>query len=110
MDYSLGEFEELVLLNISNIREEAYGINIKTSFEENCGRKVSLGSLRTALIRLEKKGYLSSYLGEAVNKRGGKRKRFYEVTALGYRVLSHVREIRTSLWNSIPEFSINISR
>lgn len=106
MDYSLGEFEELVLLTIAKIGEGAYGINIKDEYERSCQRKVSLGSLRTTLIRLENKGYLESHLGDAEKRRGGKRKRYYIVSAYGFKVLNHVNEIRNTLWNSIPQLSI----
>jgi len=100
----LGEFEEIVMLTVAILAEDAYGFAIVEEIESRLKRKVSIGSLQTVLIRLEKKGYLSSKLGEATKIRGGKRKRYYELTQVGKNVLQQTKEQRLGLWNAIPEY------
>ena len=100
---NLGEFEELVMLMIGVLGDNAYGLAIKTEIESRLKRSVSMGALHTGLYRLEEKGYLKSKLGESTNIRGGKPKRFFHVTAKGQRVLKTTMENRTQLWNSIPD-------
>ncbi len=100
--YSIGEFEEVVLLTVAVLYENAYGISIKEEIETKLNRKVSVGAMRTALSRLEKKGYLKSEFGEATAERGGKRKRFFKVTKSGKEALEQVMESRQKLWSSIP--------
>ena len=87
---TIGEFEEILMLTVGVLYKEAYGIAIKEEIESKLKRKVSVGAMRTALKRLEKKGLLKSHLGEATAIRGGKRKRYFVVTPLGQKVLKEV--------------------
>lgn len=103
----LGEFEEIVMLTVAILHDEAYGIAIIEEMEKRLGRKVSIGALQTVLRRLEKKGYLESKFGEATKVRGGKRKRFFSITMFGKKVLAEVKDQRLGLWNAIPEFVLN---
>ena len=75
-EYALGEFEEVVLLTVGVLFDEAYGVAIKDEIEQRLERKVSVGAMQSALRRLEKKGYLDSRQGESDPTRGGKPKRF----------------------------------
>ena len=102
----LGEFEEIVLLTVAVLGEKAYGISIKEDIEERTERKVSVGALRTVLKRLENKGYLSSQLGEPTAVRGGKRKRFFQVTSAGKEALEYAMDVRKQLWRAIPYTSM----
>ena len=104
---SLGEFEEVVLLTVAVLYENAYGISIKEDIEKRLARKVSVGAMRTALSRLEKKGFLRSEFGEATPERGGKRKRFYKVTPHGKKALEQVMETRKKLWEAIPSVAFD---
>lgn len=104
--YPLGEFEEIVLLTVGVLFNEAYGVAIKDTIEERTQRKVSVGALQSALKRMEKKGYLESREGEANAQRGGKPKRYYTITAFGKRALQQSRDIRTELWESIPKLAL----
>jgi DNA-binding PadR family transcriptional regulator len=101
--YHLGEFEELVMLTVAILNDEAYGIAIIEEMEKRLNRNVSIGALQTVLRRLETKGLLSSELGEATKVRGGKRKRYFRVTASGKRLLEQAKDQRLSLWNAIPK-------
>src|SRR5215204_3202694 len=98
----LGEFEELVLLTVVALQEEAYGVEIKRELEGRIKEKLSVGSIQSALKRMEEKGFLTSRFGEATQKRGGKRKRIYSATSYAHRVLKEMKEIRAGLWSSIP--------
>lgn len=99
----LGEFEELVLLTVAVLQEDAYGVEIKRELEERLNQKLSVGSIQSALKRMEQKGFLTSMFGEATKKRGGKRKRIYATTAYAHRVLSEIKDIRENLWDSMPQ-------
>jgi PadR family transcriptional regulator PadR len=102
---NLGEFEELVLLTVAALQEEAYGVEIKRELEGRLKKKLSVGSIQSALKRMEEKGFLTSAFGEATQKRGGKRKRIYTATPYAHRVLAEMREIRAGLWRSIPKLA-----
>ncbi len=106
--YQLGEFEEIVLLTVCVLYNEAYGIAIKKEIENRLKRKVSVGALQSALRRMENKGYLSSRVGGSNAKRGGKPKRFFMITAFGKKALQHSRDVRTDLWNAIPEVALDV--
>jgi DNA-binding PadR family transcriptional regulator len=103
---NLGEFEELVLLTIAVLVNDAYSVAICDELEKNTGRAPKLGVVHAVLNRLEEKGFVKSKLGEATNARGGKRKRFYNVTSAGKASLMKSRELRDNLWNMIPNMSL----
>jgi DNA-binding PadR family transcriptional regulator len=100
---TLGEFEEVVLLIVAIVNGDAYSVGIITEIDERLNRNVSLGAIQTVLKRLENKGLLNSEFGNATNERGGKRKRLYEVTAEGQRIIDHTRAQRNTLWEAIPK-------
>ncbi len=97
----LGEFEEIVLLAVLLLKEEAFGVAIKRELEDRLKETLSVGSVHSALKRMEEKGFLKSQWGEAEKVRGGKRKRIYDVTQEGQAVLNEMKDIRASLWDSI---------
>lgn len=99
----LGEFQEIVLLTIIVLAENAYGVSIQDEIEERTKRSVSRGALHTALMRLEEKGFIRSEYGGATAERGGRRKRFYQVTNLGREALNEAKTIRDELWSLIPQ-------
>ena len=107
--YPLGEFEEIVLLTVGVLYDEAYGVAIKDTIEERAARRVSVGALQSALKRMEKKGYLESRTGEANEQRGGKPKRYYTITAYGKQALQQSREVRTQLWEAIPKLALDFT-
>ncbi|MCA0230717.1 MAG: PadR family transcriptional regulator [Bacteroidetes bacterium] len=103
---NLGEFEELVLLTIAALASEAYSVAICDELEKHTGRAAKLGVVHAVLNRLEEKGLAKSFLGEATNARGGKRKRYYEVTQAGKMALVNAREVREGLWRIIPDLNL----
>ncbi|HPR00843.1 MAG TPA: helix-turn-helix transcriptional regulator [Saprospiraceae bacterium] len=106
--YQLGEFEEVVLLTVGVLYDEAYGVAIKEEIETRLDRKVSVGALQSALRRMEKKGYLTSRGGERNEIRGGRPKRYFQITTLGQRALEYTKETREALWNAIPQAALKL--
>lgn len=98
----IGEFEELILLAICVLHNEAYSLRIKQEVEDRTNRTLNVSAIQTTLYRLEDKGLLSSELGETNNIRGGKRKRMFSVTAYGLKSLSELKELRCGFWADIP--------
>lgn len=99
---NLGEFEELVLLTIASLVDDAYSVAICDVLSKEADREVKLGVVHAVLNRLEEKSLIKSKLGEATSERGGKRKRYYTLTSAGKAALIRAREIREQLWNKIP--------
>ena len=99
---NLGEFEELVRLTVGVLFPEAYGVGIKKEIYTQTHRKVALSAVHAALHRLEEKGYLQSCFGEATPQRGGKRKKYFTITAFGCQALEESRAWRERLWRAIP--------
>ncbi len=98
----LGEFEEVVLLTIGILDQDAYGVNILTELTKQTGRPISVGALHTALMRLEEKGFVQSWTGGATPERGGRRKRYFNLTLAGLRSLKEAKMLRDQLWNQLP--------
>ena len=105
----LGEFEEVILLLVGILGEEAYSFKVAEEFESQTGRSVSIGAVHSTLNRLENKGFLKSAMGKSTAERGGRRKRIYTITAYGKRILETSREFRLSLWNQYPAFANKFS-
>ena len=105
--YQLGEFEEIVMLTVALLYNEAYGVAVKKEIESRLKRNVSVGALQTALKRLEDKGYLKSKEGEATEERAGRPKKYFHVTALGKRAIEHAKQTREDLWRAIPKVMWN---
>lgn len=99
---NLGEFEELLLLVVLILQEEAYMLRIREEVKSQLNRSISMGALHTTLSRLEKKGFLFSEMGGATNERGGRRKRIYELTSDGKAAINEAKELRNQLWNQVP--------
>ena len=106
---NLGEFEELLLLVVLILQDEAYMLRIKDEIKNQVNRSISMGALHTTLSRLEQKDFLKSEMGGATQERGGRRKRIYELTADGKAALNEVKEMRASLWNQVPSFELKFS-
>ncbi|HTH55239.1 MAG TPA: helix-turn-helix transcriptional regulator [Cyclobacteriaceae bacterium] len=104
----LGEFEELVLLAVAALHKDAYGVEIKRELEKRLKERLSVGSIQSALKRMEEKGFLTSEFGEATQRRGGKRKRIYTTTSHGHKVLADMKEIRAGLWSAIPKLAYEL--
>ena len=107
---NLGEFEELVLLIVAILHDNAYGVAVMEEIESQTGRKINISAVHSALDRLENKGFLKSHIGGATKARGGRRKRFFTVTVAGKGALDFVREQRNRLHNQIPDVDLGLSQ
>ena len=101
----LGEFEELVLLTVAVLKDNAYAVTIAEKIERETGRSVTISTVHTALYRLEKKKFLISTVGGSTAERGGRRKRIYSITAAGLSALHRVSSQRSRMWNAMPEYN-----
>lgn len=102
---NLGEFEELVMLTCVLLKKEAYGIRIVEEIFARMDRKVNLSAVHVTLYRLEDKGLVTSTMTGATAQRGGRRKRIFEVTSMGVRILRETKAKRENLWSLIPELN-----
>jgi PadR family transcriptional regulator PadR len=98
-----GEFELMVMLALMRLGEHAYGVPICREIEEHGGREVAVGSVYATLERLEEKGLVSSRIGEPTAERGGRAKRYFQVTARGRREVRDTQRALMNLWNGLPE-------
>jgi DNA-binding PadR family transcriptional regulator len=94
----LGEFEELVLLSVRQLGDEAHGASVQEVLAGSAAREVTLGAIYSALDRAQRKGLADSWLGEPTAIRGGRAKRHYRVTEEGEAALEESRRIRELLW------------
>ena len=97
----LGEFEELTLLAVRALGDKTYAVPVQTYIEEETHRPAVMGAVYAALERLERKGFVTSGLGEPTRERGGKPKRLYSVTPLGMKTLKDARQTRDKIWRAI---------
>ena len=102
---NLGEFQEIILLIILSLSNNAYGAEIQREINSELDRSISRGSLHTALTRLEEKGFLVTEVGGATSERGGRRKKFYTVTNTGKESLREAKELRDRLWEQVPNLA-----
>lgn len=101
--FRLGTFDLMIMLALMRLDEPAYGVPIAREIEDASGRVVALATLYAVLARLEKKGLISSQLGEPTAERGGRAKRYFHVTARGLREVRDAQRVFTSLWQDIPK-------
>ncbi|MGH9763977.1 MAG: PadR family transcriptional regulator [Blastocatellia bacterium] len=90
-DY-LGEFEQIVLMALLRLGQDAYGMTVRREIEERTGRQVSIGAVYATLERLEAKRYVASFSGEPTAERGGRAKRFFQIEGDGRRALRRSQE------------------
>ena len=86
---ALGDFEQLVLLGVLRLADEAYGAAIRQEIHARSGRDISINAVYTTLDRLERKGLLRSWVGEPTAVRGGRRRKFYALRPAGVAALRH---------------------
>ncbi|HEV7737031.1 MAG TPA: PadR family transcriptional regulator [Chlamydiales bacterium] len=98
----LGEFEEIVLLTVGVLEDNAYGASVTKEIENQAGRVVGFNTVHVTLQRLEDKGFLKSQVGGATAERGGRRKRLFSLTPSGATALGEIRVVRLKLWEALP--------
>jgi DNA-binding PadR family transcriptional regulator len=98
---SLGEFEQVVLLAILRLGNDAYGVTIRSEIAARTGREPAPGALYTTLDRMEQKGVVRSWLGDATPQRGGRAKRFFALTKTGRAALVSAQRAYRSLLDGL---------
>lgn len=98
---TLGEFEQLVLLAIIRVGEGAYGVPIVEEIERRTGRSVARAAVYVTLRRLERKGLVTSWMGEPTAERGGKARRHVRVGAEGKRLLTESHLAMEEMWQGL---------
>ena len=101
----LSRSEEIVLLSILKLQDNAYGVTIREEVIKTTGYDWSIGALYAPLHRLEKKKLVKTRKGSPSSERGGRSKIFYEVTLDGKRALLKVKDVNKALWKGAPELS-----
>jgi DNA-binding PadR family transcriptional regulator len=97
--------EEIFLIAIWHLADEAYGVNIRKKIKELTGGAVLFGTLYNTLDYLVKKGYVTTRKGEPTSKRGGHNKVYYSITSEGQGALQRARELQHKLWAGIPDYA-----
>ena len=101
--HNVGDFEQLVLLGVLQLADDAYGAAIRQEIHARSGRDVSINAVYTTLDRLEQKGLISSVIGEATPERGGRAKRHFRATSKGVRVVRDTQRSLIKLWKGLPQ-------
>jgi DNA-binding PadR family transcriptional regulator len=102
---ALGEFELAILLSISTLRDDAYGVAVRGAVSKRLGRECAIGAVYTTLQRLEDKGLVKSWTSDPTPVRGGRAKRFYEVTVAGERAIRQAQMTAERLWSGARRLS-----
>jgi DNA-binding PadR family transcriptional regulator len=97
----LGEFEQIVLLAVIHLGDDAYGATIRCEIETRARRPVSIGAAYATLDRLVEKGYLRAREEAGGPDRGGRVRRFFTVTTSGIGALEEARDLQTRMWAGI---------
>jgi DNA-binding PadR family transcriptional regulator len=99
----LSRVEEILLLVVCGLGAEAYGVPIRERAQRVLGRRLSIGGVYVPLERLVDRGFLKAVQGEPTPARGGRRKRYYHVTARGLRALRETRRVTERAWSALSE-------
>jgi len=97
----MGEFEQLVLLALLRLGNDAYGMEVREEIETRTGREISYGAVYTTLDRLEQKGYVTHRLGEATPERGGRAKKYFRVLPEARDALRATQQALTVMWEGV---------
>jgi DNA-binding PadR family transcriptional regulator len=100
--HALNDLELLVLLALIRLAPEAYGVPIAREIQTKAKRSIALSTVYATLDRLEKKGLVKSELGEATQERGGRAKRYFQITGLGAHEVRSTRQALIGMWQGVP--------
>src|SRR5882672_9061786 len=104
----IGGFELLVLLALMRLGDDAYGVPISEAIEESSGRSVAQASVYITLDRLERRGLVSSRLGEPTAERGGRAKTYFRITGKGLGEVRQAQRTLVRLWKGVPQLDRGI--
>ncbi len=107
MSKSIGSLEEIIMLLVIVLEENAYAVTIAEEYQRQFKKSITIPAIHTVLRRLEEKGLIKSRVGGATNLRGGRSKRFYSITKVGYDTAKELNAQREALWSMAPKISFN---
>ena len=105
----LSRSEEIILLAIWKLQENAYGVTIRSLVNDSTGYEWSVGAIYAPLHRLVKKGMVRTLKGEPIPERGGRHKIYYEVTLDGKRALYQIKHVHDTIWQDAPSLGLDES-
>jgi PadR family transcriptional regulator, regulatory protein PadR len=97
----LGELEQIVLLAVLRLGDDAYGVPIRVEIERRTRRALTVGALYRTLDRLEDKGYVTSWFSDPTPERGGRSKRYFRVRPVGLQTLRASRDALAAMWEGL---------
>jgi DNA-binding PadR family transcriptional regulator len=97
----MGEFEQLVLLALLRLNNDAYGMEVREEIEKRTGREISYGAVYTTLDRLERRGYVAHRLGDPTPERGGRAKKYFRALPEGREALRATQQALTVMWKGV---------
>jgi PadR family transcriptional regulator PadR len=103
--YELTKNEELVLLSIWKLEDNAYGVTIRENLKKVTGKTLNYGSLYNTLYLLVRRGFIESRESEPLSKKGGRRKVLYSMTQEGEKALSNAQRIHKLAWDDVPDYA-----
>lgn len=106
-DIKLGNLEEIILLLVGLLGEDAYSVAIVEEYRKQTNKTINISAIHTALYRLEDKGFLDSKMSESNARRGGKRKRIFSITNKAITAINELNELRNLLRNQVPQLAIS---
>ena len=107
MKKALSSGDELVLLTVWRLNDNAYGVTIRKKVIEATGHEWSVGAIYDSLERLTNWEYLKTFQGNPTPERGGRSKRYYKITEDGVAALNELRKIQDTLWTSLPDLGMD---
>ena len=102
----LSRAEEIILLAVYKLRDNAYGVTIRDQVHKDIGRRWSFGVIYKTLKKMKTKGYVKKISSDPIAERGGRSKYYYELTPKGTSALENIQSVHSSLWKGIKEFSV----
>jgi PadR family transcriptional regulator PadR len=105
----ISKAEEMVLLSILRLGDEAYGVTIRRRLRRDTGKDYTYGTLYGLLRQLDQKGYIRKTKGEPLPKKGGRGKSFFKLTPAGIRALKEAAELHRRIWKDFTELSFEKS-
>lgn len=101
--YELTKNEELILLSIWKLEDNAYGVTIRENLKKITGKTLNFGSLYNTLYLLVRRGFIESRESEPLSKKGGRRRVLYSMTRGGKKALSNAQRIHSLAWDDVPD-------
>lgn len=102
----LSKPEELVLLAVLRLEDKAYGVTIRNLLINETGVDWSIGAVYVPLSRLSRAGFLETTIGAPTSERGGKRKKYYQLTSRGIKALTFTKRVNDSMWSNLPAWEL----